>query len=193
MDIRIIEGLHVWGPFHEADAAALDAIEHELGAALPVDYRAFVSDVGGGTVPYAVWLPPGARDAEAIQFDHLVTVDGLMAERAAYLAGSLPEVMPPSLLPVARDGGGSMLYVDLADGAVWAFVTGLPAWAGEPAGPRGGRLAASWSDYLAMLRMDPDYARDVWEDRHDADPEWVAALEAWLDDGLPDWRDRGWA
>ena len=47
------------------------------------------------------------------------------------------KVLRPGLLPIAADGGTSVLYVDLAPerrGRVVAYVEGLPGWDGTPEG-----------------------------------------------------------
>jgi len=183
--------LVLWGPFAPVSAADLDRVEGVVGHRLPPDYREFLTVAHGGTLPYAVRLPPGDTDGDLIQFSTLFTGTGEGPE--TLLGEWRPQASAP-LLPVAQDGGGSTLLLDLRDGSVWAFVRGLPTWAGGSGQDRGGQVAGSWTRYLGMLVVDEDMAQEVWEDaRNGAGPEWSASVRRWLDAGLPGWRARPWA
>ena len=88
-----------------------------------------------------------------------------MGEYRAHPSTFMAESLPAPLLPVARDGGGSELHLDLrheTHGAVWAFVHGLPYWAGGDGQDRGGVVAGSWEDYLRVLFIDEEMAKETW-------------------------------
>jgi cell wall assembly regulator SMI1 len=195
----------LWGPFTPVTDTELDQVEQLIGRPLPRDYREFIAIANGGTLPYAVRLPPDEPQAGLIEFSDLyrATGDGrgtLIGEWHAFPGTFIAEQFPPPVLPVARDGGGSELLLDLRDGThgtVLAFVHGLPAWAGGDGRDRGGVVAGSWGEYLALLTIDEEYARDVWSEARKemapSDLDWRTSVERWLDSGIPDWRSRPWA
>jgi len=190
----------LWGPFQPISESELESVEGEIGRALPKAYRDFLLAAHGGTLPYAIRLPPGDPEGELIQFDSLTHVGGnwgLAKHWADFGSTFMAEHLPPDLLQVAEDGGGSALYLDLrpdSHGAVWAFVHALPAWTGSGRSNLGGQVARSWESYLDMLTIDEDYAREVWEEAGaNTDPTWTAQVVDWLDSGLPGWRSCTWA
>jgi cell wall assembly regulator SMI1 len=194
--------LVVWGPFTSITDADLDDVEQAIGVSLPDDYRRFMKVAHGGRLEYAVRLPPHDPAGSLIEFADLFTAVGdragtLFGEWQSHPSTFMAEVLPAPLLPVARDGGGSMLYLDMrhqTHGHVWAYVHGLPDWAGGDGRDRGGRIASSWQEYLAMLFIDEDLAQDIWEDaRRGAEPDGLASVRRWLDAGLPGWQSRAWA
>lgn len=197
---RPYRNLIVWGPFSAVDAEELDRVEQEIGRPLPHDYREFMLATNGCRLEYAVSLPPG-DDGELITFDELRPADRLAQgwrnhQEEAGMAG-----LPSDLLPVANEGTGSRLYLDLrpeTHGQVLAFVHGLPEWAGSRSEDGFGPVAAEWNGYLEQLAIDEDIAEMIWEDVREGDdsPEsraWRDAVVAWLDAGLPSWRRREWA
>lgn len=99
--------------------------------------------------------------------------------------------VPPRVLPFARDGGGSIAYLDLSAegrGRVVAFVEGLPAWAGLRTESNFIELASSFDAYVEKLRIDRESVLDTL--RNDTrEPEHVDATEEWLDIGIPAWRE----
>ncbi|KRC53021.1 hypothetical protein ASE19_11555 [Nocardioides sp. Root79] len=190
----------LWGPFEDVDAADLDRVEDQIGERLPDDFRAFLLVAHGGTLPYAVRLPPGDEAGHLIEFSSFAGLRGdwsLSRRWADFPATFMADHLPHGLLEVANDGGGSCLYVDLRPGTrgkVWAFVHGLPEWTGLNRTNMGGEVAESWDAYLDLLTIDEDYARDVWEEAVSSpDASWMTAVTAWLDSALPNWRSRGWA
>jgi hypothetical protein len=187
----------LWGPFAPIERDDLSQVEGAIGRPLPRQFSEFLLVANGGTLPYAIRLPPDDPDGRLISYDMHHAADTLAAEWRGFPSTYLAELLPPDLLPVARDAGGSQLFLDLRDqthGQVWAFVHGLPEWAGGDGGDRGGVVSPDWDGYLAMLTIDEDYASDVWADaRAGHDDAWTTAVIAWLDSGLPDWRSRGWA
>lgn len=192
--VRRHRHLVILGPFTPTSDAELDAVEREIGRPLPASYRSLVLVANGSRgLGYAVSLPPGGG-GEPIQFE-LTPVDRLVQEWRTYIPPD--PSLPVGHLPIGVDGGGSLLLLDLREpmyGAVRAFVTGLPTWAGGDGVARGGLVADDVEGFLDLLEVDDDLAEIVWEDFRDAgDPSWRHAVEAWLDAGLPDWRGRPWA
>lgn len=199
VEVRSHRGRVLWGPFDAVDLDEVEQLEQTIDRRLPADYREFIVLASGGTLPYAVRLPPGDADGELLEFDTLTRVGGNFNLAAAWKNFGntvFAEHLPNGLLEVARDGGGSTLFLDLRDesfGSVWAFVFGLPSWTGSSRSTIGGQVAPSWNDYLDMLTLDEDYAREVWEEAHiNPDPDWTTAVVAWLDSGLPEWRTASW-
>jgi cell wall assembly regulator SMI1 len=194
--------LVLWGPFTSVRETDFDRVERVVGVALPPGYRRFMKVAHGGTLQYAVRLPPDDSTGQVIEFSSLYDVvgdgsDTLIGELRAHPSTFMAEALPAPLLPVARDGGGSQLYLDVrseSHGTVWASMHGLPHWAGGDGQDRGGVVAASWDDYLRMLFIDEEMARGTWEDAVDgAEDDWLQSVIDWLDAGLPGWRNLPWA
>src|SRR5690606_17891546 len=98
-----------------------------------------------------------------------------------------------NMLPIAEDGGGSLLCLDLdpeTNGRIVAFVRGLPAWTGLTQHDVGAVLASDFDAYLDALHVDEHHAQMAWGDAQHAsvDEDWRDAVRRWLDDGLPLWR-----
>jgi hypothetical protein len=197
--------LVLWGDFVPVKRSDFRRLRRELGSELPPDYRAFIEVANGGVLPYQVDLPPGADLAEPIEFSslHTVTADRsgnyswgtLLGEKAQRSDAYFAEHLPDDVLPIAADGGGSSLFIRLHPdhfGEVWAFVHGLPAWAGGNQQDSGGLVAASFDEFLDMLYIHDEIAEMQWRDALGIE-EWLPVVETWLDNGLPDWRGRSWA
>jgi len=98
--------------------------------------------------------------------------------------------IPNKILPFARDGGGSIVYLDLTDegnGRVVAFVQGLPEWTGLRTESEFIQLAASFEEYIRKLRID----RNLLIDQIQNDVSQISHIDAtleWLEIGMPDWR-----
>ena len=90
--------------------------------------------------------------------------------------------LPRGVLPFARDGGGSMVYLDLSAegrGRVVAFVDGLPEWTGLRTEPAFVELAPSFEEYVRKLRIDRESV--IHQLMHDAkNVRHVDATEEWL-------------
>lgn len=197
--------LVLWGDFVRAKRSDFRRLRKELGSDLPPEYRAFIEVANGGGLPYQVDLPPGAEKSEPIEFSELHTVTAnrsgdfswgsLIGERQQLSEAYFAEHLPADLLPIAADGGGSSLFIRLHPdhfGEVWAFVHGLPAWAGGNQQDSGGLVAASFEEFLGMLYIHDEIAEMQWRDAQGLD-DWLPVVETWLDSGLPDWRSRPWA
>ena len=169
------------------------AIEALLEAPLPAAFLAFLQVANGACCDYACDVPDGEGGVETMGFNTFFSADDgdfcdetLVGEiRAArqHLA------MPEKILPFARDGGNSMLFLDLTDdggGRVLAYVEELPGWTGKRA--RGYIvLAPSFDAWLDSLYIDRDTVLDELEHSVSA-PSHLEAMAQWLDIGMPAWR-----
>ena len=181
VEVRTYRNRVLWGPFETVTASDLDNVERSIGRALPSDFREFILLANGGTLPYAISLPPGDQEGELLEFSDLNPLSRLPEGWSGYPGTVMAEHLPALLLEVARDGGGSTLYLDLGQetfGSVWAFAFGLPAWTGRRETNMGGQVAPSWNAYLDLLVIDEDYAREVWEEAQEGPDEWAAAVVA---------------
>ncbi len=170
----------------------LDAVEAELGAALPESFREFLKVAHGGYIEYVVDVPVGENSTEELSFCGIHEVgDG----EYGTLQGEMRicrehQGIPEGVLPFARDGGSSMVFLDLTSeggGRVVAYVQGLPEWTGLRTESAFVELASSFDEYVDMLRIDRGAALDHL--KHDAtELDHVAATEEWLDIGMPAWR-----
>jgi hypothetical protein len=183
--------------FESADPAPSTAdvarVEGLLGAELPQSYRDFLAVGNGGNLEYVVSVAFPDGHVEDMSFGAFFTLgssgrreramDELLRARKGYK-------IPPGVLPIARDGGGSILFLDLTtegQGRIVAFVEGLPAWTGRRAESGFIEVAPSFDAYVAALRIDKESVLDTLQ--HDArELSHVAATEEWLDIGMPDWR-----
>lgn len=174
-------------------AHELSAVETLLGATLPDSFRQFLNVASGGTLEYVIDVPMGNGRVEKMSFCSIFSADEgdfcdetLMGEiRAEREYAKIPE----GVLPFARDGGGSMVYLDLSTegrGRVVAFVEGLPAWTGRREESAFIEVASSFDEYVRQLRIDRE---DVIGNLADvSNLSHVEATEEWLDIGLPEWK-----
>jgi SMI1 / KNR4 family (SUKH-1) len=202
---RTFGRLVLWGTFVRVTRSDMRRVRKELGRRLPDDYRRFIDVANGGVLPYAVDLPPGAVNAEPIEFSKLHTITpgrsgdfswGTVLGEKRHLDGAyIAEILPSDVVPIASDGSGSSLYLRLHPdhfGEVWAFVHGLPDWAGGNQRDSGGLVSPSFDAFLETLYIHDESAELQWRDAQEAD-DWLRIVEVWLDSGLPDWRSRPWA
>lgn len=172
----------------------LHAIEDELGAKLPLSFREYLNAANGGYLEYVIDVPTGTGQVEGLSFCGLFSADvGDFCDETfvgEIRSGREYTKTPKGVLPFARDGGGSIVYLDLTpqgNGRVVAFVQGLPAWAGKRTDSGFIEIASSFDEYVNKLRVDIEAVIDHLE--NDAsEPSHVAATEEWLDIGLPNWR-----
>ena len=175
--------------------AQLAAIEALLGASLPASFREFLQVAHGGFLEYVVDVPFGNGKSEPLSFCSIFSAeDGDFCDETfvgEIRSGRQYVKLPPGVLPFARDGGGSMVYLDLSPeghGRVVAFVEGLPAWTGLRSESTFVELASSFDAYVNKLRIDRDAVMDHLV--HDATTvAHVDATEEWLNIGMPSWRD----
>jgi hypothetical protein len=188
-----------FGPFAAFRAEEARALEDEIGRPLPPEYVAFLEVANGGSLEYVARVPGG----RALGFSALYRLGrddnheygpGTLLGAYRRLPGTVfatalaaAGLTVRSLLPVARNGRGDRLLLDLSpegNGRVLA-VGGLT-----------GHVAADFHGYLDALAIDEETAEWAWDyyvgDAGVGDP-WRRAIEEWLDQGLPGWRTRPWA
>lgn len=173
----------------------LVAIEALLGTPLPASFRDFLSVANGGYLEYVVDVPTGSGTTESLSFCGLFSADEGPLSDETFLRQIQSQreyaKIPREVLPFARDGGGSVVYLDLSpegNGRVVAFVMGLPEWTGLRTESAWIELASSFDDYVAKLRIDRDAVIDHLQ--HDARTmSHIDAIEELLDIGMPQWRE----
>lgn len=174
---------------------AIARLEARLGARLPDDYRQFLHTCNGADWEYDVEVPLAGGERELMSFSLFgLDLDEQWEANPYELeqARALPDYPATGLLPIGRDGGSSLLLLDLRDGRqeVAAMVAGLPAWTGRrQGGDEYVVLAASFDGYLDLLHLaDDTIAQHI--DRFMISPSSVDATLAWFDSGSSGWRDR---
>ena len=143
--MRLVRHPHVEveAPKAPPTAEEIGAIEAALGETLPGELLELFSVANGGKLDYTFELPTEAgpfplcfysldstRRPSPGRSPSGLVLHELDVERRL-------KALRPGLLPIAGDGGTSVLYVDLAPegrGRVVAYVEGLPAWNGTPEG-----------------------------------------------------------
>lgn len=176
------------------ERAAIDAIERELGAALPTSFVDFLNVANGAYHRYVIDVPIDQSNSEEIGFGMLFYAGQKGKNRETFLESLLMAKghgsIPAGVLPIARDGGGSTVFLDLTSrgrGRVVALVTGLPEWAGLRRESAFLELAGDFDEYLEMLRVSRSEAIDILE-REVATEDCLNEIVEWLDLGVPDWR-----
>jgi hypothetical protein len=170
----------------------LRVIEAALGAELPESFREFLRAASGGYIEYVIDVPTQRGGTEPISFGSIFSVRAGDPENLLKEISAAREVtkVPAGVLPFARDGGGSVAYLDLSTegkGRVVAFVDGLPAWTGRERTSGFTELAASFDEYVNKLHIDREYVLDLLQSDV-SETSHVDATEEWLDIGLPGWR-----
>ncbi|MBI5446636.1 MAG: SMI1/KNR4 family protein [Deltaproteobacteria bacterium] len=119
------------------------AIEEAVGARLPSELLDFLAVANGGKLDYTFELPTEDRPFPLCFYSLYSTRRPSPGRAPGGLILHELEVerrlkgLRPGLLPIAADGGTSVLYVDLAPertGRIVAYVEGLPGWNGTPEG-----------------------------------------------------------
>ena len=186
--------LIVDGPNEPATDADIARVEEILGAELPDDYKAFLKACNGGHLDYEFpvqfedgteenlslcsfheLISPGSWETNPFELENMRNMDGFPSS---------------GVLPIARDGGSSQLFLDLRDGyRVVAFVHGLPAWTGLRQKDSLVQLAESFDDYWDRLMISDFYVQDFITnyDPKYGNPDLAAE---WLDTGHPSWREK---
>jgi hypothetical protein len=89
----------------------LAAIETLLGANLPASFRDFLRVANGGYLPYSIDVPTGSGKTEPLCFSGIFSADERESGHETFVGEfqSAREyaIIPQSVLPFARDGGGS--------------------------------------------------------------------------------------
>lgn len=174
---------------------SITQLEALLGACLPDDYRHFLKTCNGAYLEYDVEVVMANGERELMGF----TLFGLGQDdqwesnpEELEQARRRPGYPATGLLPIGRDGGSSLLLLDLREGRqdVAAMVAALPAWTGRrQQGDEYVVLADSFNGYLDLLHLaDETVARHI--DTFMIDEGSVQATLAWFDSGNPRWRER---
>ncbi len=161
MPTRRFLHLEVDSPKTPPTAEEIAAIEGAVGAPLTPELRDFLDAANGGKLDYTFELPTEAGPFPLCFYSLYATRVPLPGRSSAGMILHELEVerrlkgLRPGLLPVAADGGTSVLYVDLAPerrGRVVAWVEGLPGWDGTPEGCFV-EIAPSLSSFVAGLYL----------------------------------------
>lgn len=186
--------LAIEGAKQPPDEEQIHAIEALLDAKLPFSFKEYLKVANGGYLEYIIDVPTGTGGVEALSFCGLFTADaGDFCDETfvgEIRSGREYAKIPKEVLPFARDGGGSIVYLDLTpegNGRIVAFVTGLPGWAGKRSDSAFVELASSFDEYIGKLRIDIESAIDHLENDVTELSD-ILAMEEWLDIGLPEWR-----
>jgi cell wall assembly regulator SMI1 len=178
-----------------APERAISQLETSLGARLPEDYRQFLQTCNGATVEYDVLATMSNGDKELLSFLLYGLDPDETYESNPYELEQLrrqPGFPATGLLPIGRDGGASVLLLDLREGRqdVGAMVAGLPAWTGRrQQGDEYVVLADSFNAYLDLLHLSQE--RIVEHINHFViSANTIEATLEWLDQGSPGWRER---
>ena len=172
----------------------LRAIEEELGAELPLSFKEYLTAANGGYLEYTIEVRMKSGKTEFMSFCGLFSADiGAFCDETfigEIRSGREYAKIPKGVLPFARDGGASIVYLDLTpegNGRVVAFVMGLPEWTGLRTESAFIEVASSFDDYVDKLRIDVDAVIDHLE--HDVtELSEITAIEERLDVGMPGWR-----
>jgi len=134
-------------------------IESAVGAKLPSELLDFLAAANGGKLDYTFELPTEARPFPLCFYSLYSTRHPFPGRSPGGLILHELEVerrlkgLRSGLLPIAADGGTSVLYVDLAPeryGRIVGYVEGLPGWDGTPEGCFV-ELAPSLAEFLSAL------------------------------------------
>ena len=100
-------------------AEQLSAIEGLLGAELPTSFRQFLHVANGGYLEYMIDVPFDEGKSEPLCFCGIFSAnDGDFLDETfvgEIRAAREYQNAPMGILPFARDGGGSIVYLDLSE------------------------------------------------------------------------------
>ena len=178
----------------------IEAIERKLEAKLPPDFVAFLDVANGGYLDYCIRVPP-SPEGEVLSFCGLYSTkpDSNGHYGHETFLGEIEferryKNIPKGVLPFARDGGSSVVYLDLTPegaGRVVAFVHGLPSWTGLRQDDAYIEVAKSFAEFVDLLYVDLDEAKELLEDALiEQDQERITAIKEFLDISAPGWQDK---
>ncbi len=136
----------------------IEEIESLLGAKLPQDFLDFLEIANGAYLNACIRIPPDDEELsfctvyqtgkdESGSYGYETFIGEIQMERQH-------KNTPKEVLPFARDGGSSVVYLDLTaegNGRVVAFVHGLPDWASNHQEDRYIVLAPDFLSYTKLL------------------------------------------
>ncbi|WNW13913.1 SMI1/KNR4 family protein [Pseudomonas sp. DTU_2021_1001937_2_SI_NGA_ILE_001] len=193
--MALYRGLILDDPREAPSEEAIAQLEARLGARLPDDYRQYLAACNAAEQEYdvVVTLADGAQETMSFSLFGLdPDEDWEFNPHELEQLREVPDFPESGLLPIGRDGGSSLLLLDLRDGRqqVAAMVAGLPAWTGRRQnGDEYVVLAESFNDYLDLLHI-ADASIESHIERFIINPDTIDATLDWLDQGSPGWRER---
>ena len=145
-------------PVERPSPTALQVTEVEglVGAPLPADYLGFLSFSNGGAVEvdtFDVEAPGGRQEWNVDYFFHISSDtrawDSVVSNYMHRWPGARRH---RAILPIATDGGGNLLCLDLREGrdCVVLWVHDEPSWPFL-------HVADSFAEFIDSLRRNPDY------------------------------------
>lgn len=179
------------------DDGVFDELEKLNGMPLPPEFVDFLKVAHGGSMDfYQIDVPigEGAEKTEPIGFSAIYRLNGKRSYENLFYEIELERVnrrIPKEVIPFARDGGGSTVYLDLTPegkGRVVAYLIGLPEWASQRQDSQFMEIAGSVSEYVDKLYVDAEEIRDELEQSLNEETE--QAWKQWLEIAFPDWRTR---
>lgn len=167
-------------------------LENDLGAKLPPDYKDFLLACNGGSLDYEIQIEIKKGINENLCFGTLYKLDihGEWETNPYELRNERRQKGFPreGVIPIARDAGSSILYLDLRKGyKVVAFIESLPSWAGLTQNDGLVEVGSSFSDYLGKLHISERTAEKHIKSFQLTNENIKATIE-WLDTGRLDWR-----
>lgn len=174
--------------------AEIRSIEKELGTDLPEDYKAFLKSCNGGYLEYDILISFKNGSTEYLCFSSIYAAKGEtdwesnpFELRQARKQDGFPQ---EGVIPIARDGGSSVLFLDLRDGyKVVAFVQGLPEWTGLRQEDALVVIAESFDEYLNKLTISDEMVKEHIENFEVSESSVESTLE-WLDSIGLEWREK---
>lgn len=177
-----------------ASDADISAVECELGVSLPDDYKAFLTSCNGGYLDYDILIRFDKGRSEYLSFSSLYKVapdDDWECNPFELKQARRQQGYPDTgVIPIARDGGSSVLYLDLREGCrVIAFIHGLPEWTGLRQDDAWVVVAGSFEEYLDQLTIS-DETIDSHITNFEVSESSVNATIEWFDSIGLEWRDK---
>ena len=173
----------------------IGAIEALLGVALPASFKEFLNVANGAYLEYVIDIPGASGSIEKFKFCGIFSTEQGTYGDETFVGEtrSQREIarIPVAVLPFARDGGGSIVYLDLTPkgaGRIIAYIHGLPPWAGARQESALVELAPSFDSYIERLQVDREALLDHLEHDIASDGD-LTAMQTFLDAALPRWRD----
>jgi len=171
----------------------IQLLEQTLEASLPEDYKDFLRICNGGYLEYEIEITFEDGNSEYMCYGSLYQLNSsetwesnpfeLKNERGV-------EGFPEKVLPIARDGGSSKLFLDLRDGGgVIAYLQGLPGWTGLRQTDCLVKVADTFTEYLSKLQITDLMVKDHIESMHLTEEAIKLTME-WFDSGAEGWRNK---